>query len=481
MIDAQKITSVLQQDCHLEPTRLLLVGVSGGADSLCLLNLLAAGGWQVVAAHFDHHIRATSSQDAQFVCGFAQQIGVHCVVGEAEPGSLVEQKGSSLEGAARIARYQFLLEQARELGAQAVLTAHTADDQVETVLLHLLRGSGLDGLTGMPYRKVLSIWDESIPIVRPMLGVWRSEVDAYCQHHLLQPVEDETNQDITYLRNRLRREIIPILEDVNPQFKSSMVRMAKILREDANLLESLTDDEQLGVNFCSGEGWASLNAPGLQQLPLAIQRRLLRRAWQKVCGSVDELEFDAVERARSLLVSPSRKKRVQLSHGMDAWLEGEQIYLTLEGVDAPLENYPQVETGLCLEIDPPYSLSLAGGWRFMSDYLKPGAVGSLMSQDTHEAILDADRMILPLIIRTPHSGERMLPLGMGGKTQKLSDIFINQRIPRRARKNYPLIVSGDQIAWLPGYRSTEYFRVTDETQRILHLRVVKDVPDEGLS
>ena len=202
MLKTARLT--LQNECLIEAGRPLVVGVSGGPDSLCLLDLLRRSGCQVVVAHLDHGLRAEAAQDADTVAGLAKRFGLPYVQGQVDTRAYAEAHSLSIEEAARVLRYRFLFEQARQHAAQAVAAGHTADDQVETVLMHLLRGAGLVGLKGMAYRMLPNPWSSEIALLRPLLGVWRSQVIEYCEEHALQPVLDRTNLDTTYFRNRLR-------------------------------------------------------------------------------------------------------------------------------------------------------------------------------------------------------------------------------------------------------------------------------------
>ncbi|HEY2979690.1 MAG TPA: tRNA lysidine(34) synthetase TilS, partial [Anaerolineales bacterium] len=217
----EKIESILQSACHLERGRLIVVGVSGGPDSLCLLHLLHQAGYPLLVAHFNHQIRPEAGDEAGAVEQFAARLGLRCVVGSADVSAHAQKNGLSIEEAARALRYGFLFEQARQAGAQAVAVGHTADDQVETVLMHFLRGAGLNGLQGMGYRTILRTFDSAIPIVRPLLGIWREEVLAYCTTYGLQPHFDRSNASPEYLRNRLRHTLIPVLESYNPKFREA--------------------------------------------------------------------------------------------------------------------------------------------------------------------------------------------------------------------------------------------------------------------
>src|SRR4030067_3134889 len=181
------LEGILLDECQLEPTRKVLIGVSGGPDSLCLLDVLTQLGYPLVVAHFNHQLRPEAQLEAEQVRRFAESHGLSFVMGERDGRSFAREQRLSLEEAARVARYRFLFEQTEESGAQAVAVAPTADDQVETVLMHLLRGSGLAGLKGMSPRATPNSWSQTIPPVRPLLGVGRSEGLAYCEERGLKP------------------------------------------------------------------------------------------------------------------------------------------------------------------------------------------------------------------------------------------------------------------------------------------------------
>ena len=206
------IQSTLERDCQILPDKQILVGVSGGADSLCLLDILIRLGYPVLVAHFNHLLRPEASDDARAVEGIADMLKVPLVLGEGSANDYAQEHNLSIEESARNLRYRFLFKRAEIHDAKAVAVAHNADDQVETVLMHLLRGAGLDGLTGMPYRALPNPWSETIPLVRPLLGIWRTEIETYCTERELNPVIDRSNIDTTFFRNRLRHELIPELD-----------------------------------------------------------------------------------------------------------------------------------------------------------------------------------------------------------------------------------------------------------------------------
>ncbi|MFH2040471.1 MAG: tRNA lysidine(34) synthetase TilS, partial [Chloroflexota bacterium] len=206
----------LEHECkglNLDP---ILVGVSGGPDSLCLLDVLVKAKRPVIVAHFNHLLRPESDQEAEHVKHMAQHYGLPFVTGSQDVKAFASKNGFSLEEAARKLRYRFLFAQAHKLGAMVIAVAHQADDQVETVLMHFLRGAGLNGLKGMIPVTLLPEFDPEIRLIRPLLRTWRKDIEAYCETHKLDTVEDLTNLDQTYFRNRLRHSLIPTMETYNP-------------------------------------------------------------------------------------------------------------------------------------------------------------------------------------------------------------------------------------------------------------------------
>jgi tRNA(Ile)-lysidine synthase len=216
------------------------VGVSGGPDSLTLLHGLFHLGYAVTAAHYNHGLRPDAGSDALHVQQVCVQMGIPFVSAASDVAEFARTEGMSIEEAARTVRYRFLFSEARRLGCAAVAVGHTADDQVETVLMHFLRGAGLAGLRGMQPFGVMPEWDAELPLIRPMLGVWRADVLAYCREQALEPVIDQSNTDTTYFRNRLRHELIPYLQEYNPRIKEVLWRMSQTAVGDYDVIEDVT-------------------------------------------------------------------------------------------------------------------------------------------------------------------------------------------------------------------------------------------------
>jgi tRNA(Ile)-lysidine synthase len=471
----------LVQACRLPAGARIVVGVSGGPDSLCLLDVLVRLGFSVWAAHYNHQLRPEADRDAGVVRAAASTLNVPFLSGSASVAEWAAEHRLSIEEAARGLRYRFLFDCARRQGAQAVAVGHTADDQVETVLMHLLRGAGLAGLKGMVARTIMPEWDPSIALVRPLLATWREDTLAYCQERGLPYVIDASNQDTTFYRNRLRHELIPILQTYNPQIKPVMWRMARLLAGDEQIVQNAVQQawdtclERLRPTF------VALRLADLRAQPVAVQRLLLRKAISQLRPALRNVDSEAVERGVDFIRTPARSGRSDLLQGL--WLVyepqaagdglllvGEESLLAAAGSDE--DHWPQLE-GDSVLFEPPTRIAVGAGWDLEARWvdLAPEVDVNPSAAGRWEAYLNSDACSLPLTIRRQQSGDRFQPLGMEGHSQKLSDFWINEKLPRRARANWPLICCDNQIAWIPGFRPAHPFRIQSGAARALYLRL----------
>jgi tRNA(Ile)-lysidine synthase len=302
-------------DCP--PTdELALIGVSGGRDSVALLHLLATRGHRLIVCHLDHALRAGSREDALFVEKLAARLDCECIVRKENIAVRAKRMKCSIETAAREARYAFFAKIAKARGVRRVFLAHHADDQVETFLFNLLRGSGAVGLGAMRASSMRG----NLEIVRPLLGVWREEIDAYIAEHRLEFCEDASNADRRHTRNRVRHEIVPMLAQAfGREVRGAVLRSAEILREEDAFLSALPE-------MAMAEA-VQLSATEMRELPVAIQRRVLL-AWLRARG-VAEIGFDEVERVRSLLAG--RIAKVNLPGGKHARRRAGKMFVEQRG------------------------------------------------------------------------------------------------------------------------------------------------------
>jgi len=441
----------------LESGKLLLVGVSGGPDSLALLHFLHRAGYPLLVASFNHHLRPEAGADVAHVQKIAARLQVPFVTDSADVGAYARAKGLSTEEAARELRYQFLFRAARNAGAQAVAVGHTADDQAETVLMHFLRGAGLAGLKGMPPRVILPVFDAEIPLVRPLLGWTRAQTEAYCRKHALPYLTDASNTDITYFRNRLRHELLPHLESYNPQIRQTLAKSARALQGDYELLNELVNSAWRQAVTAAESGFVAFDLAQLRGMSPALRKNLLRRAAFALKPGLRDVNFEALERAASL-------KAVEMAGGLKTLIEGETLYVA-ENTSALPSPYPQIGKQYSVTRDP---LEIGNGWVLTCE-----AITHLSSfvTDPWSAYFDADLTENHLQLRPFRAGDKFEPLGMPGQTVKLSDLFVNLKIPQRLRKSWPVMCVDEQVAWVPGLRMGHRYRCTDSTRRALFLQL----------
>ena len=480
MLERLRVTLFL--DCGLQPDMLVVVGVSGGPDSLSLLDAFHQIGFAPLVAHLNHRLRPEADTEARKVREAAEGYGLSYVEEQADARDYAREAGMSVEEAGRMLRYRFLFEQARRCKAHAVAVAHTADDQVETVLMHLLRGAGLSGLKGMQPRALPNAWSREIPLVRPLLDTWRSEVLSYCAERGLEPVFDTSNLDSTYFRNRLRNELIPYLERFNPAVKESFWRMAKVLQADFEAIERLVEAAWESSVIEVGPGYVAMLPAALRSEPAGIQRHIFRRAIAELRPGLRDIGFEAIERALDFLKNARSTAQVDLAAGLHLVLERdsaneedreqERLWLADWETELPSGNWPYILDGDYLPLPVPGTVRLPGGWE-----LQAKEVGSLAdarqqaraNNDPFQAWIALDSVPGSLGVRVRVPGDRFQPLGLGGHSMKLSDFMINQKIPLRSRRSWPLVSAGDVIVWVPGFRLGHPYRLTRDTRRAAYL------------
>jgi tRNA(Ile)-lysidine synthase len=466
-VDLNFFSEICEKQCGLKIGQPVLAAFSGGTDSLSLLFLLMKAGYPVIAAHFNHHLRTAADADEKAAKVSAQKMGIPFLSGGADISEVVREQKLSVEEAARQYRYSWLFEQARSMNAQAIAVGHTADDQVETVLMHLLRGTGLAGLLGMSFRQIFPLWDTVIPLVRPLLSTWRLETETICNQAGLVPVYDESNNSKQYFRNRIRLELIPYLQGFNPQVKPHILQTTRILAEEEIILEKVKADAwQKCFDRRSGR-WISLHLTELKVHPEGLRRAVLRRALWELVPERRDIDFEATLALTDFVSSPTRSGAIQLPGKIWVQIVSELLFLW-NGEPGLTEFLPQIEVGKEYRMNVNEMIDFPG-WQIevREDDLTSAQTAIQKGGFADRVWLDADRLIFPLTIRGSQPGERFHPLGMGGKSQKISDYWVNHKVPRQARKNWPMIVSGQLIAWIPGYTLSELAAVTGQTRRVV--------------
>ncbi len=456
------------------PEDLLLIGVSGGPDSLVLAHVLYSMGWKIAIAHFDHQLRSQSASDCEFVKKTAAEFKVAFFQAAENIQQKSEMEKHSIEETARDHRYRFLFTTAQKINAKAVLTAHTADDQVETILMHLLRGSGTRGLTGMRICGKTEFHTE-IPLVRPLLQIWREEIEEYCREHALKPVQDASNQERKYLRNRIRHELIPNLETYNPSVKENLIHLAEIVQDDWDYLEKQYAQISDELIHQISDDLLEIPWEGFIELDRGVQKAVLQCTLGKLQRDAQAtIEHATVADIIQFAHQPTATRHITLPAHLHAFLEGPNLILTkLAALPLP-DTVPQCSESHTLFIKEPFELELKNGFLLsgviepVSTYEEPQSTAGFV----WEAFLNADRIKSDeAIVRAFQPGERYAPLGMDGKELKVSDFFTNKKIPVPFRKNWPLILIANEIAWIPGFQPAHPFRIQESTSKVWHLKL----------
>jgi len=473
----ENIESILRDQCGLTRERPIIAGISGGPDSLCLLGILRETGYRVIVAHFNHKLRSDADADANAVEQAASRMNFASVIESGDVREYASMERLSLEEAARNMRYQFLMDQARRSKAQAVAVGHTADDQVETVLMHFIRGAGLAGLKGMNYRTIIPAFDKNIPIVRPLLDAWREETVVYCAAHGMRPRYDPSNDSLDFFRNRLRNQLIPVLESYNPRFREVVKRTSLSLSGDHEILLQVMDDAWKACLVQQTADFVSLDATALTRHPLGLQRHLLRRAieWLRPDGS--DVTFATLERATKFLNGSIQRPRVDLTGGLHLLREGLLVYVLADTSDLPIERWPQMPNdSRTIPLKLPSSIPLSGGWKLTCERWNMASLAmdqARSNDDPYQVWLDAKSISDALELRARHDGDRFEPLGMDGHEMKISDFFINAKLPQRARDRWPLLCMGNKVIWVPGHRPAHSFRLTENTRQALYFSMTR--------
>jgi tRNA(Ile)-lysidine synthase len=468
----------MRRHALLRDGRRVLVALSGGADSVALLFLLRdleeAGALRVAAvAHLNHRLRgAESDADEAFCVALAGRLNLPVIVEQADVATIARDDKRSLEDAARSVRYAFLERAATRAGADVIAVGHTLEDQAETFLLRLLRGAGARGLA--------AIHPKAGRIIRPLIDVERADLRTYLARRGEPFREDASNLDVAFARNRVRHELIPLLQSrFSPGVTHVLAREAELARHDEEFLaaEAIELASRIVLPDVAG---VTLDADGLRRAPRALSSRVVHAVLQRLAGT-KSIHFEHVERLLGLAEPSAGAGRALSLPGQDAVRVGTQIRLRPAGPQSRRNraegsakaDEPRTEFAVSLSI--PGEVALAHGFAVGAELL-PGPVGpagrpTKWAARGAEVGIAAGAVQLPLAVRSRRPGDRFRPLGAPGK-RKLQDFLVDRKVARNERDTVPLVVDGrDRIVWVVGYTVAEDFRVTDPSQGVILLKV----------
>jgi tRNA(Ile)-lysidine synthase len=438
----------------------VLAAVSGGPDSICMLHVLASLqeelGFELRVAHLDHRFRGDESRrDAEFVKGVAEDLGLPCRCEEENVPQFLLSNSMSKQDAARMLRYKFLITVSKQEYCQRIATGHNADDQAETVLMRVLRGAGPDGLAGIPPKR-------DGTIIRPLLGLWRSEIEEYLEARGLPYRTDASNLESTYTRNKIRNELLPALEEYNPRISQSLVNLGSIMTGVKDHLEKLTDEALPKVVRSTRLGQFALDSAALTGYDEALQRNVFRRVLESLRPDLPPPSFRHVESIAELLRRNEVGVAAELPDGAQARLE--HGCLIISTGDGPL-TLPERELAV------PGSVRFENAGLAVTAELVPRSELSRTPEeaDDETAVFDWDELAPPLTIRGRKQGDRFRPFGMDG-TKTVKHFLIDSKVAASFRDAVPLVLDSEGIVWLAGMRRSARAPVDGNTKTVLVLR-----------
>lgn len=453
-----KFIETVKEYAMFKPGEMVLVAVSGGADSTALLNLLYQHrqklGISLHVAHLNHLLRKGEAEmDVKYVEGLAQRLGLPVSVEVVDVAAMAREEKLGVEEAARKARYQYFDRMAAKVGAAKIAVGHTADDNVETFLMRLLRGAGLKGLCGIPPKRG--------NIVRPLIKIWRRQIEDYVGALKLVPRRDHTNYESRYMRNSVRLKLIPQLKIYNLNIKEIILQTILLLTEDNLYLENRTAQSLTEVSLDQREGAIKLSIDKLRRLELPIQGHLLRLAIENVKGDLVQLTFQHIHDILEMLDS---KEKWELH------LPGRIFVMGDRGELLVCKEKP-----LVAEVKPfRYVLEIPGEVRIeeIGKILRGGFTDQQdRNNDPNIAFIDYSVLGKDLVVRSKAAGDRFSPLGLKG-SKKLQDFFVDEKVPLEEREMVPIVESGGKIVWVGGLRIDDNARVKDNTDKIVRLELI---------
>ncbi|MBR9984626.1 MAG: tRNA lysidine(34) synthetase TilS [Desulfosarcina sp.] len=457
-----------------DPGDRVLVGVSGGPDSMALLHLLSRLApdleIRLGVAHLNHCLRgASADRDSEVVRQAAQSLHFPFHVSRCQVLKVKEKLGLSLEEAARRVRYAFFRKTMSNAGYNKLALGHQSNDNAEQMLMALLRGTGPRGLSGItPVRQAC--------IIRPLINASRSQIETFVAQAGIPSVIDASNNDLRFVRNRIRHHLLPLLaSDYNPRIEANLNQLAEVMRTEEDWIEGITAAEYKKALLVRAKGTLTLSAETVSQAHPALARRLVRKALADLSGTLQRITFAHVHSVLHLLTDGGGIKALHLPGGIRARRADDRLTLTLAGSCCRRAVEPAVEgkPAPAIEIYTPFPATIeiktmGIGLRFST--CRPDQLPRWVDVDRNQAHFDLGRIALPLTVRPAVPGDRFTPLGASG-SQKLKKFFVDHRIPRQTRVMAPVLMDRQRIIWLVGHRIDEHVKVTTATAQVLRVEI----------
>ncbi|NLY21295.1 MAG: tRNA lysidine(34) synthetase TilS [Tissierellia bacterium] len=440
----------------IKPGDTVIVGLSGGADSVFLLHLLNSVKAQlninIVSAHVNHGVRGEFALNDQiFSEKLSKKMNIPFYTIDVDMNGYAKEHGISSEEAGRILRYDFFRKIGKEYSNYKIAVAHNRDDQVETILMRIMRGTGLDGLAGIPYTR-----DE---IIRPILDISRVDIEYYLNSNGIEYVDDHTNFETDYMRNKIRLKLIPEIEKTyNPKFKTAIISLVDIVREESDYLniESISVYNKI-VNVVDGNIYIDIEP--FSKLHIAIKRRVIRIALEQIVSTLEGNSYEQIEDVVSLSEKQTGK-RIDNIKGVSVIIEYDKMVLKNNTV----ENKKSIDKTLEMGINNVYA---------NNSVIIMEIVDKISKTNNKTAYFDCDKLSGNIFVRNRKNGDRIVPTGMTG-SKKIKDFFIDEKIPQSQRDEIMVFCDEEKIIWLGGLRQSELTKVDNDTKKILKIEILED-------
>lgn len=460
MIEEKFLETIREYDM-LKPLDKVLVGVSGGADSIALLRLLydykKEFNISVQVVHLNHMLRgADATADERYVQQLAKSFSFPITIERFDVRAYAEKNKMGIEEAARKVRYDFYEKLARDTGAQRVALGHNADDNIETFLMRLLRGAGTAGLVGIPPVRG--------KFIRPLILSWRRDIEKYCALKKLVPRIDHTNYESIYLRNRIRLKLLPQLKVFNANIKDVLLNTILLLTNDNLFLLTKAEEAFHSVVKKNRPEEVVLKAKKFAELEEPIKGHVVRQAIQAVKGDLREIAYIHIQDILKL-IGNTETKEVHLPGGI-------KVVISREGISF-LQGEQEKPAGIVGEFTlhiPGQVVLDSAGVKIVAKPINIVNNIDINSSTARKVYVNYDRVTRTLNVRGRRTGDKFHPLGITG-TKKLQDFFVDEKIEKDDRDKVPVVLSDNKIVWVAGHRIDDEFKVTPTTRRVLELRM----------
>jgi tRNA(Ile)-lysidine synthase len=460
-----RFQNFIRKNNLLDNCKSILLAVSGGPDSLAMLNLFYDLSKElkldIAVAHLDHKFRKESAAEADFVEKIVKEKGLKFFRKSKNLPMIIKEKNISAEAAARKARFDFFRNIIGKYNYDALALAHHRDDQAETILLNLFRGTGLKGLSGIKAKVQI----KELTVIHPMLAFSKKEILNYCQKNKLEPCFDSSNEQSIYSRNIIRNEIFPIVENkINHKAREVISRNSKIIAAESDFLEKMAVHKYQEIIKEKNQSKVTIDFDKFKSIDQVLQRRIYRLIYNKLNNNLDDLYFDHILEIEKLISDCQTGRGVDIASEIRVEISYSNLIFYKKEKTKKNNKFFQTK-----EIEIEGTTKISENYSISSTILNKKEVS--FDENPHQAVFDFDKLSLPLKIRSRNPGDKFIPLGMSGH-KKVKDILIDAKTPKNLREKVPVITDADgNIIWLAPYRISNDYKITKKTNKILILKL----------